>query len=215
MIFSLTTKDIKKLNDLNQVAKKVFKKYHIFPGGIIVCDENDSCCNKGIHFGITDEKVLCMLPENLVLSLSTETIFKVIKDRKKDIKYLKVDNHSLFLAGDDIEFLIGSVLPVEEINGEMIQLKALAEEGIKNCADSEDISVTLVDSLCNNELIVFNKGDGLKLRMTKELTPGIKNSFKVSVTMVGDLNDKSLFNTYIRVIRDNMITYHQYKCVRF
>jgi hypothetical protein len=203
------------LNDFNQVAKKVFKKYSIFPGGIIVCKEDEGCVVKGCHYAFTEKTILDNIPDNMIISLSAEAVFKTIKDRKKEIKYLKLDNHSIYLAGDDIVFLIGSIMPVEDTDNELNQFLIDAKDGIEYCSTSVNIQKSLVEALCNNEIISFDNNNGHKIRITKEIVPGVKDAFDVSVTMVDIPSDKDLFRTYIRVNRDELISYHRYTCVKF
>lgn len=207
----LDKKEVKKINEFNQLIKKYFK-YFFICNNIIISDNDNRCLDKGIYYIIIQnnpfEKII--LDKGNVLQLSSIDIYKSIKDNKKYIKGLILENDILYFdLGEDKErCFIGNIHEKISIN--------IPDISKINFNESDNIELLLedIESLYGNTMMTINDNNH-KVRITKELIPGLKKDSIIKVSFSDDDTDNDIFNMVILLELDDKLFYHYYKCINF
>lgn len=215
----ITTKDLKVINDLNQVLKKVYKRYTIFSNGFIIpTTTEDSMVSGGIHFSIIPPETVKKLQDifnlnltsdtySLIVELDASAVFKAIKDNKKDLSSLSfIDNH-IYFQGKDM-YPIGFVQ--QDSNVETYLKKVLE---LHTLFDLVELSEEVVESLSNNNMAILGKEE-YKVRLTKEVIPNLKKDMLVHIGFRND-SEPTLFQIMIKTTKNDISSFHFYKCIRY
>jgi hypothetical protein len=216
IISSLVSKDIKVINDFNQISKKIFKNYYIF-NNILVCNNEDANINKGQHFAFTINNPLNNLLEDKLLYITTDNIFKTIKDQKKNIKQINInDDNELFISGDnELKSHIGKIMDHTKMDDNITQLFINANYYIKNSLNTFNfLSKEIKESLCDNNLIIYKKDD-YKFRLTKELIPNLKVEYPINIVFFDIPQNLDLIEVLICVDRGILKSFHKYICIKY
>ncbi len=200
--------NIKKLNDFNQITKRIFNGFYLFNDGIIINDMNNSKLSIGRHFATTLIEPIDDIPNNCIY-LTTDKIYKTIRDNKKNIKHLLVNNNKIYIGNDEVKEKIGYVIKNIPLN-QKDPLLSFIEYHKKS---SSMLPQNIIDLLCDNGIYTYSE-DIYKVRLTKELLPALKKNMKVIISFKQDENS-SLFYLLLSIDRGALISYHVYKCVKF
>jgi hypothetical protein len=214
MTYELDKKSLKKINDYNQITKKIFKSYIIFENGLIISEDCNSSLSNGIHFAYSKIDWDFFNTDKKVMRIYTDVIFKCIKDNKKEIQNIVVENDLIYFHGEKLNIKFGEYL--NELTEKQIELKQFTTNYINNIStyNIQQIDDKNVLSLCENNLetIIYDK---FKLRLTQKVIPDLKNTYNMSLNCI-DLNKDKLFETIFHINRDDIITtYHKYTCINF
>lgn len=211
----LFKKKIKTINDFNQVVKKYFKYCFIFNDGVIVCEDKDKCTKKGFHFCTIEMVPLDIVPVDQVIKISCETIFKTIRDRKKEIQSIEEIDGDIYFVLDTERIHMGSIVTEGGLKQEIKDNYDMAKNLLSLSEDHDKSILTeeTVVALVNNELIHYDK-DNTNLRITKELVPNLKKDSNVSIEFFDVKKNLQLFQLFFSVIRENVNSYHRYICIR-
>ena len=216
MIYEFKKGELNKFNNLNQDLKTVFKKYMLFPNGYIL---GDPILRKGCHIGYTEFEMF--FKHNNPLEFNSQAIFEAIKNNKKNIKFIKIDNNHIYFGGDDLLIEIGEVDTFHTSNKAYFESKALykykwllRDNNIEkdNNFKVMKLSDDQVHLLVGNDYININKSK-YKTRITKEIIPGLKKSSNVILILFDHDTDKHLFHLAINTNRSSCTTCHIYTCL--
>ena len=205
--------ELNKLNNLNQDLKTIFNNYIILDNGFIY---GDSILHKGSHMVHTQFKIFFDYPDGYVLRINSKDFFETIKNNKKDISFISIDDNKLYLGREDSLFKIGDLIQFRwsQLSNELIEYMSLVNMMIDN--DNPKTFVTLstdeVIELVDNMFINIRR-DKYKTRITKEVMPGLKKSHEVVLDFFDHTKDKSLFYLGIKVRRAYCTSYHIYTCL--
>lgn len=211
------TKWINKLNNLNQEAKNIFKRYFLYPDGKILARSDDYATKKGCHIGQTDYKFPIAEVQDKIIYLTSSQIFRVIKENKKQIKSMNIhDDGNIYLYTNDMKYSIGQVI---DNDNKLLNDVISFDPNEKSICDSTSVIEETVYNLVKNDWIIISyMSYGMKVeyktRLTRELLPGLKKTHEVYFNF-GEC-DQDTFYTYLKVVRGKvMVTYHRYRCVKF
>jgi hypothetical protein len=210
-MIELTSK-VSNLYKLNQDIKKTGEKYCLFPNDIIVFSDDSTKVKKGEHFGLIKDNNLEIMKEDMYIKFLGKSIFETFKENKKEIKNISEDNSLLFITKGNENILIGKFVPIEFIDEIMNYSYNKAKVLIKEDKDKITLSEDNIKSLEENDLICFSDGKH-KIRVCKELIPGLNKKFTTRLYFKEIANEKVIFETIIEVDRELMTTYHVYKCI--
>ena len=211
---SIASKELKFINDINQVVKKSFLHYFITDKGLIFTDVNGACIDNGFHFSYIRniDKLLEVIPipNDELLVFYSQDLFNAIKENKKIIHSIKILNNKVYLVTDKESFLVGQYAEFDE------GLKEIYRKAVTYTFKLEpqyELPNELIKSLVENEIITYRQGDH-KVRITKTLFPHIKVGLPIKISFIG-LNENDLFETIINITKDNVTNFHVYKCIKF
>jgi hypothetical protein len=211
---SITNKELKVINDINQVVKKSFLHYFITDKGLIFTDVNGACIDNGFHFSYIHniDKLLEIIPipDDELLVFYSQDLFNAIKENKKIINSIKILNNKVYLVTDKDSFLVGQYAKFDE------GLKEIYRKAFTYTLKLDPqckLPDELIKSLVENEIITYRQGE-YKIRITKTLFPHIKVGLPINISFV-DLNENDLFETIINITKDNVTNFHVYKCIKF
>lgn len=211
---SITSKELKVINDINQVVKKSFLHYFITDKGLIFADVNGACIDNGFHFSYIHniDKLLEVIPipNDELLVFYSQDLFNAVKENKKTIKSIKVLNNKVFLVTDKETILVGQYAKFDE------SLKEIYRKAFTYTLKLEpqyELPDDLIKSLIENEIITYRQED-YKIRITKSLFPHIKVGLPIKISFI-DLNENDLFEAIINITKDNVTNFHVYKCIKF
>lgn len=212
-------KQIKKLNEFNQITKNYFNYYYMFDNGLLICRDHEKFkkAQKGFHFCVSTINPLCDMDDGKIFALTSDCVYKIIKDRKKDITGLALENDNiLFSLTENNMFNIGKIYDYSKLPKDLMDNYNIAMKTMKQCSESEryDILHDDVTTLMTNGIINYEK-KGYKLRITRELIPNLKKDSNVSIRFFDIPKDTSLFHVVITVTRDEIVSYHKYTCIKF
>jgi hypothetical protein len=209
------SKDLKILNTINQVVKKVYLHYFVTHNGIVFTNEKGLAMDSGKHFSyIKDmDKLLNLIeiPVGHVLALKSDAIFVVMRDHKKIIRGIKIENQQVSIHTTQQDFPIGTYIEVNDLMRE--EAKTAASWIIKfdnHIALDEAVIAELLDNK-----VVLHMEDDYKLRMTKTLFPHIKKGLRMTVGFRDDNEKPELFDAILTVTKDDVKNFHMYKCIRY
>lgn len=207
------SKDLKFLNDINQVVKKSFLRYFVARNGIVFTDDSGSALPMGYHFSFIEdmEKFLNYLPipEQHVLMLDSRDVYLTMRDHKKLMQYIRVVNDTVFIAGEKLNSKIGKFMPIDE-NMMATYSKVVGYAGQDPGKELDD---ELIEAMIKNEVISY--GDSpFSVRMTKTLFPHIKVGLPISINFF-EVEDPKLFQILIRINKSDILNFHLYTCIKY
>lgn len=212
-IIESNSKKLKIINDMNQVAKKLGSKYHVFPNGLSIVPQDHGFIDRGFHFCVNSkyEKLNELLDTTRVMTFESQDVYKTIKDFKKNISHILIERDNIFLQTDGDKIRIGGLASINTIE----KLKSQYNRAIKliNKDGSTRLTDGQVTSLYDNEMITLQKEDK-RVRLTKQLFPNLRKDSEMSVNFF-DLEDKKLFEVLLSYEKDNVQNYHAYTCIKF
>lgn len=205
---------IKSLNDFNQDMKTIFSEYYIYPDGRVISESKNNKYDIGKHFCITDYKFLEEY-KDYIIHFNSDIIYRTIKDNKKDIKYICVENGIIKFIGDKLDIDIGTVIHMNGIKSLTIL------DPIYNMSTDIGFNVKNVDfEFSTDDVIdmVENKYKNIsyesyRCRITREVIPGLKKSHSIAFTF-NDMDDDNLFCMNIIAKRATLTSIHSYTCIR-
>jgi hypothetical protein len=212
-IKEIVSKDIKVLNDINQVVKKSFLHYFIARNGVVITDDKGLAIDNGAHFSFIEDTdkltKLIDIPEKHLLMLEAPVVYTHYKDQKKHIKYMKVNDEGVFLSGENGDVRIGKI----------IEVTPSIQEAFKSAVDkilvkSEELMTDdLIEAMLRNEIVTYGEGE-YKVRLTKTLFPHIKIGLPITVTHL-DVEDPNLFQVMLSITKDKITNFHVYTCIKY
>jgi hypothetical protein len=212
-IIPVVSKDIKFLNDINQVVKKSFLRYFIARNGVVFTNDDGKVMDNGIHFSFIEDmdKIMNLIgiPERHILMLDSAEVYTHFKDQKKFIKYLKINDQGIFISGEEKECRIGALIDLTDSMESVY--KSAVDRILKN--DGITISNDDIEKLLKNEVVTYGEGD-TRVRVTKTLIPHIKLDLPITITFL-DVENPDLFETMISITKDNITNFHVYTCIKF
>jgi hypothetical protein len=212
-LIPVTSKDVKFINDINQVVKKSFLHYFVVRNGVAFTNMESRAMDNGIHFSFIENierlKELIPIPERYAVKLSSAAIYTTIKDNKKHLKHIKIENDQVFLQIENDFVLIGEYVLVEE------EVHNNYAGAVFRMQKKEDITLldSTIEAMLNNEIVTHSDGEN-KIRITKSLFPHIKVGVPISITFL-NLDDPSLFEAMVSITKDNVTNFHVYTCIKF
>lgn len=211
---SITNKELKVINDINQVVKKSFLHYFITDKGLIFTDVNGACIDNGFHFSYIHniDKLLEVIPipNDELLVFYSQDLFNAVKENKKKINSIKITKNKIYLVTDNDSFLVGQYAEFDE------GLKEIYRKAVTYTLKLDpqyEIPDELIERLIQNEIITYRQGE-YKVRIAKSLFPHIKVGLPIKVSFI-DLNENDLFEAIINITKDNVTNFHVYKCIKF
>lgn len=221
--FDAKKKDLKVINDLNQVVKNLFEQYVIsLDENLIMGVSGLSALNKGTHFSTYSgvEQIKNMLPEGLkYIRLVAGSVFGAIRDHKKELIGIEVVDRNIYFTRKDaeadsiVQIQIGDIIdrPLDDdwtyrtyfLAGKMKQIQM---------PEPSDLHVNL---LMEREMVMLKEGD-YKVRVTKEIIPNLTSKSEVSILFTDEfVSDPTLFNLIIRMEKTGVATYSIYTCLKY
>ena len=216
---AIGTKDIKFLNDINQVLKKIYVRYFIFKDGFVVSFPGDTSVEGGFHFSIIaeSEKLFNLLqidPSSIICFYSNQ-LYTVVKDQKKNIQSISIDteNGHIYLTTNE-----GKQHSVGSLSHELTEYRTItsryAEAKLKySNLSGEKLDNSVVSLLCDNELAIITKGR-YRVRLTKKVIPNIKENMPITISFA-ETSEKDLFEMTIGTEKDGIECYHSYNCLYY
>lgn len=216
---------LKSLNDFNQDVKSIYDKYIIYPDGTVVSD--NSCKYKiGEHFCKTNFSMrkIDEFFNSFVIEFDSDSIYRAIKDNKKYIKYIRIDEDvSVHLTGQSLTEL-GTPIDLDILVGQCYLMDSYKVNkcdklySSANICISEKVPNTIIISDEDVEQLVKNQYKNYSLdrystRITREVIPGLKKSHELSLSFYDNDNDDRLFNIRLIARRGTLISYHMYTCI--
>jgi hypothetical protein len=214
----LTKKDVKRINDFNQSAKRIFSNYFSFNDNIMLCTVEDACLNKGAHFAQSDaiQPIRELLNTDEVLIINTQVVFKTIQGHRKYITQLTVTDNTIRLNCPEVNesFIIGNVVSNNDLSDNLQALHDYVLITKSQCSkDPVILPEAAIEKLTSNQLYIFENGK-YRVRMAKEIIPSLKAGMIVMVFCQNIFGHPKLFNCIISVKRDELISYHKYTCTK-
>lgn len=213
MIKAIDKKQIKLLNDLNQIAKKVFARYYLFSDGFLIPSPGERQIKGGFHFCVspTTQDILNIFElSEQVVYIDSVNLYKAVKDNKKVITHITIEASKIYLSdGAEQKFLIGGYhKPTEAVGKNYAKARVKYEN-----SDKHPVGADMVESLCANNLVGFSD-DTYKVRITKELVPNIKKDLPMSVAFI-PVDEEDVFELLLLLKKDEVVNCHLYKCIKY
>lgn len=218
VIIPIVSKNVKPFNDLNQIVKKCFNIYFIFRNGLICSPTGEYVkgINKGTHIAFCESLVKEIyafieshyrIEEGKFISFISDQLFTALKEKKKLLESIKIEDNVISIFRDKEEFTVGYIANVDEVDLESGQL--LAKHIMRNDHISMNFSI---EGLLNNELVTITKDD-CKARMTKELIPVLKKDSNIYYNIMNGSKDR--FKLLIICESKGVRLLHVYTCVKY
>lgn len=218
--FIFKSKELKCIHDLNQIVKKLFSQYIIIrDSGLIIPDNDGLLPDKGTHFTLSPSvsEIMEMLPDYIgAISLDAKAIFDVVKEEKKKIRGIEIDNEIISFIlkdGDDssqtrtIGRVITGVFFHQPIYERILSIATWINENTDLQYDS-----TYVDNLMNKELVILTSGRH-RVRITRELIPNLSKTSTFAYEFADHFTDNpDTFNLIVSMEKGNVMHYHIYTC---
>lgn len=212
---AIVSKDIKIINDVNQVVKKLFHHYVIFPDGMIT-GHAESKLPYGIHWSTLDkdkcDTIFNLLPVNtdFPIVLDSLTVYTIYKDCKKEMTDIRIDvDGSIYIVGN-IEYKIGFILT--DAVDELMFNKKVYEQNMKDLK-LEEMAFEASGLLMANEMVTYESGE-YKIRVTKSVIPNLKKDSVIHIGFI-DSNVDGLFESVITMKKDMVNSFHKYQCIKY
>lgn len=203
MEYKLIKGELNRLNKINQELKHIFNYYIISNDGTMMLKNNDQYILSGIHFiNLIDFKPFSFMYDFNNYEFSSKDIFDIIKNHKKDINSIFIDNGELYLKSDKDKYKIGNV------NSDVSYPLSYIDDSNNMIELSQSDCINLI----RNKYVNLSL-DKFRVRITKEVIPGLKKSHKIIIFFKEHETDNKLFYLILKVYRDGMITYHKYRCI--
>lgn len=198
---------IKRLNDLNQEVKYLYDEYYLFTdSGIIIADSEYDLSSNGIRMTVS----LIDFSEfnGMCIKLISKDIYTVIKENKKDLCGILIEDSKIYLISNENRWSIGEV---HENSKKPNHVKFKSICSLLN--NFEELSSDDILTIVNNGMIIL-KSCGIGANATKDLIPGLKKNDIVKYTFSLDEDDKDLATLYIYHEKDKKIyTIHIYPII--
>ena len=210
--------EVKKLNDFNQLAKKVSLEYLVFHDNTIIYTNNDKHLKYGEHFGKLTIPVFNMIEENQIFCINSDSLFKIIRDNKKIIKQIMYLDNKLFLSdekGED-KFQIGYILSIKTLSKHLYDLYKLALIKINEYNDDNSTKILtddIIEKINNKKIVTFSLNEH-KIRLTNKLIPLLKKTNKISIGFK-DFNKNNLFESLLISETEYFNLFHRYICIKY
>jgi len=208
--------EVKKLNDFNQLAKKLSTEYLLFSDGTIIFTIDNKHLSYGEHFGKVFTPIF-NIENDQIFCISSNDVFKVISKNKKSIKHINYLNNTLFLTDDKDEnsFQIGRIINIKSITKELYDLYKLAINKINDFdnIDKKIISYDIIEKLNAKNIVTFSMND-YKVRLANKLIPLLKKSNNISISFK-DINNSNLFESLIIFETEYFNLFHRYMCIKY
>ena len=221
---------LKSFNDFNQDAKTIYDKYFIYPNGIIISDKSYKYTIGG-HFCKTNFSLskIDNVFDNLVIEFDSDIIYRTIKDNKKGIKYIRIDDdNTIHLTGEtstefgtaiDLDITIGYWHDYYATEFESPIMDKLSNTfNLATTCINEKLPNTItisdedVEDLVKNHYKNYNLGK-YSTRITREIIPGLKKSHELTISFYDNDKDDRLFNIRLIATRSSLTSYHNYTCI--
>lgn len=217
MIIPVDSKKIKVLNDINQVLKKPFIRYYFDSGFAFTHPEYIEKMSSGFHFSYVNPSkynVDDLLPhkEGYMIEISSDLLYKAIKDNKKVITDITIENNLIAFTGNSYTFPIGRYVKITE---DMIKLynKCLDIYRDKDIVDMQKIDNSSIELIYANEIVNCGKGDK-RIRLTKPLIPHIKSGLDLYLN-TKDTDNPGIFEASVVLVKSGIYNFHVFNCVKF
>lgn len=209
--YELKKGELNKLNNLNQDLKTIFNEYTLNDHCII----GDSILYKGNHSAHSNFKMFFEYSGKI--TLDSKALFKAIKDSKKYIQYIDIDDtNTIFLSGDNISSIavgkLSEYSAFENIANNKIQ-SLIMQSCNSSCHTKVKLSKDEIIHLIENGYLYISKDDYRLPKFTKEVIPGLKKSTEITLYFFNHEKDNTLFYLLIKATRETCISYHQYTCL--
>jgi hypothetical protein len=195
----------------------MFKRFYLFKNGMMVSKSDDQELPIGFHFCTSDTNPFNFI-ENKVIEMSTSAIFKLLKERKKEIKYVSIIESDLYFESDDNQFLIGSIIEPHKIDTEIQDIYFKAKNFLSTNINFSLLDDNVKEILCQKGIVTYFSDHSLgdyKLRMTNQLIPALKKDMQVKIGFHDVPKESSLFYTLMLVERGTILSHHIYKCLKY
>lgn len=218
LIKELDSKGIKKINDFNQIVKKIFKTYYIDNENLIMftTDDKYECTNKGAHFCHLDNTSInpfIDVLEGRICCFDSHVIFKTIQEEKKKITGISADDSCIYFVMKDGDIVydkfIGQHFMKDRLNMTLSKSlsKAINYFNTFENTSFEKVSDDIIQKLINNSLIKYHYND-ITFRITKELLPNLKKDSNISLSAINAGED--LFTGILYEERNGICIYNIY-----
>jgi len=209
--------EVNKINEFNQLAKKVSTEYFIFSDGTILFINDDKHLSYGEHFGKMDVQVFSMIEEKQIFCINSKDIFKVIQENKKHIKYLTISKDKILLTdekGDNV-FQIGTLTNINSLTKELVILYKIALNKINEFNNTNKIILSddIIKKLNSKNIITFSENN-YKIRLTSKLIPLMLKSIKNNIYFK-DIINSNLFESLIVSETNYFNLFHKYTCIKY
>jgi len=124
---------------------------------------------------------------------------------------LLIKHNKLYLnLSSGVEEWIGGLFDIENTPEHKA---SLTRSIITHTNNAITLSLDVVKLLLDNRIYTYIQ-DVYKVRLTKELLPSLKKDMKITISFEQDTNP-ILFNLILGMAKENVTTYHMYKCIKF
>lgn len=198
---------IKRINNLNQDAKIMFDNFYIGPSGFIY-PGNDKFQKllKGHHIAIAKDNPF----NDLHLILNADHIYTTIKDNKKDLKNIYLDNTEIGFIGEN-------KYPFGRIISESRSMKYINNDGFELDLNKYNrLTDKDVQSLVKNGMMELEDGD-YRTRITREVIPGAKFTTKILTEVYYMFKENEInyiYELHLACVKENITSFHMYKCYK-
>lgn len=208
-MYTFNKGEVKKLNDFNQEAKNIFSEYSIWiADNMCLAFGHSVNPGYGLHYIEADAtgkySIIPAITNNQTLNVDSKKLFKTISDNKAtNIVSAEYNNKKLTLFGSGFKECISTSVtynPIPVIDDKDTIVKSLR------------LSTEDVEALCANEMITINEGKKYMTRITRGIIPGLKKSHQISVSIF-DNGEDSIYNLVIENKRNELTSFHVYKCI--
>ena len=210
MIYMFKKGEFKKMNDMNQDMKHIFTRYSLY-NKIVV---GELVNPHGKHYAKVDYS-LPGLPDNIIVTISSQLFFNTQKEYKKFITGYQIDNENLYLILDGMEnVLIGTAIDSTGLaaSRKLIELKE-ARELIESSREYIKLTDDEMDELLVFKTKICIQSGKFKVYLTKDIIPNLKKNDYVDIAFA-ETNNKTVFQMIIRICRGGTtLTHHVYKCI--
>lgn len=211
----VTSKELKKLNDLNQIIKKVYSRYVLIPEGFILQFKEFTATKVGgthYYFYELMDKMYELIPEKKPVVLFSQEIFTTMRDKKKEMKGIVLDDDgNLYIEGEQL-YQIGFIIKEPE---------PLLGEELKHAHELRGLLYTkmdneLVERMLVNDIIRLVV-DKYRVRLVKTLIPNIKKDLDIFVGFQQNSEMEELFHVVLSaaLMDYKLLSYHRYPCVNY
>ena len=208
-IKKITGRDLTKLNKINQDTKNIFSPYYSIIDSFII---GESAMNVGQHFcELKDYDIYTLFDRSKseMITLNPEIIYHTIKDKKKYIEYLIVEDNKIYLKTDTESINIGQYETITDTINEYIakKLSIINEYQPISIIDDEGL-----EEILSGGCYTHYQGK-YRIRLIKKFIPLINKKLEIYINTFDSESD-SIFITLLKYEK-HIIVYHFYKCFMY